>query len=126
MRKSKILLLIGGGHAHMYFMKKYAKQKIDNFDVILISADNKQYYSGMASAFMEGIYNEGNFSFDLPNTCKVSGIEFILGTVEKIDPNNKTISLSISKKSNCNASLMISGSSFPDSFEETTRMGIYS
>lgn len=93
MKKNKTLLLIGGGHAHMHFMKKYSQQKIDAFDVILISVDNKQYYSGMASAFLEGIYNKSDFSFDLPQICKVCGIEFILGNVEKIDSNKKTIIL---------------------------------
>ena len=61
--KNKTLLLVGGGHAHMHFMKMYAEQKIEDYDVILISADNKQYYSGMASAFIEGIYNKSDFSF---------------------------------------------------------------
>ncbi|MBU4540983.1 MAG: hypothetical protein KJ774_07145 [Firmicutes bacterium] len=82
----KTLVLVGGGHAHVHVIKLLAKAPITDVAVILISTNKKQYYSGMASAYLEGLYSEADFSFDLPRLCAHSGISFIEDTVTAIDP----------------------------------------
>lgn len=82
----KTLVLVGGGHAHVHAIKQLAKAPITDVAVILISTNKKQYYSGMASAYLEGLYTEADFSFDLPRLCAHSGISFIEDTVTAIDP----------------------------------------
>lgn len=85
------VVLVGGGHAHLYLIKKYAKQACPKIKLTLISSYDKQYYSGMASSFLEGVYNEEDFSFDLINICKNAGVEFIEGLATKIDYENKKV-----------------------------------
>ena len=90
---AKIIVLVGGGHAHVYFIKKFAKVRNQGVRVKLISPSKKQYYSGMASAFIEDIYNEDEISFDLPKLCEKSGIDFIEGCVGKIDKSGQKVFL---------------------------------
>lgn len=87
----KRLVLVGGGHAHVHVIKQLAKEPLADVKVILISANKKQYYSGMASAYLEGIYTEAEFSFNLPLLCAKSGITFIEDQVSAIDPEGKCL-----------------------------------
>jgi uncharacterized membrane protein YdjX (TVP38/TMEM64 family) len=90
---TKIVVLVGGGHAHVYFIKKLAKERLQGAQVKLISPSKRQYYSGMASAFIEGIYTEDEISFDLPKMCEKSGIEFIEGCVGRIEQSERKVFL---------------------------------
>lgn len=92
-RSKKTIILIGGGHAHVNFVNKFSKKEFPRIQVILISSYNRQYYSGMASGFIEGIYNKDEISFDLPKICEASGIEFVEDTVTGIDLNDRKIFL---------------------------------
>ncbi|MGV8905961.1 MAG: NAD(P)/FAD-dependent oxidoreductase [Acetobacterium sp.] len=87
----KTLVLVGGGHAHVYIINQLARNKLNDVKVILISASKKQYYSGMASAYIEGIYSEDEFSFNLPVMCEKSDIQFVEDKVIGIDPQNKIL-----------------------------------
>lgn len=87
----KTLVLVGGGHAHVHVIKQLAKEPLDDVQVILISTNKKQYYSGMASAYLEGLYTEADFSFNLPRLCAQSGITFIEDTVMAIDPGGNSL-----------------------------------
>jgi pyridine nucleotide-disulfide oxidoreductase family protein len=97
-QENKTIVLVGGGHAHVYFIKKISKDRINGVKVKLVSAYKKQYYSGMASAFMEDIYEADEISFDLPEICESSGVEFIEGYVNKIEPMERNIFLENGKR----------------------------
>ncbi|MEG1977746.1 MAG: hypothetical protein RRZ91_02775, partial [Cetobacterium sp.] len=71
----KILLLVGGGHAHVYLINKIIKEK-QKFKTILVSSSQYQFYSGMASAYIENIYSDNDIIFDLKKLCKLGEIEF--------------------------------------------------
>lgn len=88
---SKTLILVGGGHSHLYLIKQMKKDQLKSYQVILISVGNKQYYSGMASSYLEGIYAEEDFTVDLKKLCKKSGVYFIEDEVLLIRPIDKTI-----------------------------------
>lgn len=87
----KTLVLVGGGHAHVHVIKQLAKEPLADVKVILISTNKKQYYSGMASAYLEGLYTAADFSFNLPRLCAQSGITFIEDTVTAIDPGGNSL-----------------------------------
>ncbi|MFU8793368.1 MAG: NAD(P)/FAD-dependent oxidoreductase [Acholeplasmataceae bacterium] len=89
--KIKTLVLVGGGHAHIHILKKYNKKRYKNIRIILISSDSYQYYSGMASGFLEGIYQEDEFRFNLKAICKRREILFIEDSVVNIDYEKKVI-----------------------------------
>lgn len=87
----KTLILVGGGHAHLYLIKKMISEKLEDFKTILISSGKKQYYSGMVSAYLESLYREKDFSVDLSNLCEKSEVLFTEDEVVRINPKNKTI-----------------------------------
>jgi pyridine nucleotide-disulfide oxidoreductase family protein len=89
----KVVILVGGGHAHVNFINQFSKEKFPGIRVVLVSNYNRQYYSGMASGFLEGIYDLDDISFDLPKMCEASGIEFIEDTVIGVDPSKRKIFL---------------------------------
>ncbi|MDI6453057.1 NAD(P)/FAD-dependent oxidoreductase [Peloplasma aerotolerans] len=89
--KIKTLVLVGGGHAHIHILNKYNKKRYQNIKIILISSDTYQYYSGMASGYLEGIYQQDDFRFNLKAICNERGIVFIEDSVVKIDYENQVL-----------------------------------
>lgn len=90
----KTLILVGGGHAHLYVIKKLKKALKTKVNVILISAMEKQYYSGMASGSLEGYYSEEEMTVDLESYCQKHAIHFIKSSLVSIDPVSNLIVLS--------------------------------
>lgn len=89
--KLKTLILVGGGHAHLYLIKRLMTERLNGYQTILISVGKKQYYSGMASAYIEDIYDEAAFSVDLKKLCGESGVLYKEDEVRLINPKNKTL-----------------------------------
>ncbi|MCB2313567.1 FAD-dependent oxidoreductase [Clostridium tagluense] len=93
MEKIKRLLLVGGGHTHIFLIKQFCLNPIPGFEVLLVSDSNYQYYSGMAAGYVEGFYNLDEISFDLKKMCKHGGVEFIHGRITGIDAQNRCVTL---------------------------------
>lgn len=85
------LLLVGGGHAHVHLIKKLRKNKSALYEVTLISKDERQYYSGMASGYLEGLYEETDIYFDLKSLCDTAGIDFLCDEVIRVENDKKII-----------------------------------
>ena len=96
--KKKILLLAGGGHAHVYILKQLQKKKLTDYEVIMVSKSERQYYSGMIAGFLEGIYTEDQTFFDLPKICRESNVAFICDEIQSVDPVTKNIITRSGKK----------------------------
>ncbi|MBV1756252.1 MAG: FAD-dependent oxidoreductase [Dethiosulfatibacter sp.] len=84
-------LLVGGGHAHVNLIYNLRKKLTQKETILLVSEDNYQYYSGMASGFLEGIYSLEEMTFNLPKMCQEHGISFIKGKVTRIDTTSQKI-----------------------------------
>jgi pyridine nucleotide-disulfide oxidoreductase family protein len=93
MKKPKILLLVGGGHAHVFLIKQFYLKNIPELEVILVTACQYQYYSGMAAGYVEGVYKEEDMSFDLKKMCQKSRVRYIEGRIIGIDVENKCVKL---------------------------------
>ncbi len=93
MKKTKKLLLVGGGHAHVFLIKQFYLKNIPGIEVVLVTAGKYQYYSGMASGYVEGIYKEEDMSFDLRKMCHKSRIKYIEARLAGIDVENKCVKL---------------------------------
>ncbi len=93
MKAHKRLLLVGGGHAHIFLIKQFYLKGITDLEVVLVSTSQYQYYSGMASGFVEGIYTQEELSFDFKTMCQKSGVLFIEAKVIQINAINRTIKL---------------------------------
>ena len=87
----KKIILAGGGHGHINILKNLIRNPIENFEIKLITDNEKQYYSGMLAAFMEGIYSEDEISFDVKNLCQKAGVKYIEEKILSIDKENNVI-----------------------------------
>lgn len=91
MSRIKTILMIGGGHGHLYLLKQLMTEKIPGYRIVLISEGRRQYYSGMAAAYMEDIYTDQDISVDLKKICDAGHVTFIEGIVEFVEPVKKYV-----------------------------------
>jgi len=75
------LLIIGGGHAHLGFLREIRKKAV-NYQVTLISTSQYQYYSGMFSGYTEGFYSKSEIRVNLAKLCDEAGVTFVEDTVK--------------------------------------------
>ncbi|MEQ6389943.1 FAD-dependent oxidoreductase [Bacillaceae bacterium S4-13-58] len=86
----KTLILVGGGHAHLYIVRALLQEKV-NFHIVLISPSRYQYYSGMFSGYAEGVYSEKDIRIDLKDLCERANISFLQESVDSFDPHLKKV-----------------------------------
>ncbi|TFE27551.1 FAD-dependent oxidoreductase [Cohnella luojiensis] len=85
------LLLVGGGHVHLHILKKLQQHPIPNVEVNLLSPFPIQYYSGMLSGFVEGLYAEEQIGVNLRKLCEAAGVSFIEDRVASLDAVSQTV-----------------------------------
>lgn len=76
------LILIGGGHAHVYILKECGSSRWRSFcqkhdvevNVILITRDVHTPYSGMLPGFVAGHYTYEDMHIDLEKLCRSSNV----------------------------------------------------
>jgi NADH dehydrogenase FAD-containing subunit len=89
----KRLVLVGGGHAHLYSLK-YADQLRDSgAEVMLISLDRFHYYSGMGPGMLSRIYQPEEVRFAIQTLVESRGGLFRMGKVTSVDGDNRTVFL---------------------------------
>lgn len=85
------IVLIGGGHSHSIFLKKFGMDPISDLNITLISKESLTPYSGMIPGFISGDYTEEECHIDLRHLCNFSGSKFIKDFVFNIDIENKYV-----------------------------------
>ena len=104
--RSKELVLIGGGHAHVYLLKELGTVKYQtllqqhNIHVTLVSKDVHTPYSGMLPGYVAGHYSFAEMHIDLQQLCDASHIPLIHGactaiTTEKNQRGGGTIEIEL-------------------------------
>jgi len=92
-KPTKRLVLVGGGHAHLYSLK-YADQFVsEGAEVVLVGPDRFHYYSGMGPGMLSRIYRPEQLRFDVQNMVKSRGGRFIQGKAKSVDADNRTLIL---------------------------------
>jgi len=89
----KRLILVGGGHAHIYALKYADRFIAEGAEVILIGPDRFHYYSGMGPGMLSRIYEPEQVRFDIQAIIESRGGTFIKGKVASIDAKNRTLLL---------------------------------
>ena len=84
------IVLIGAGHAHLVCLKQVEKLKSAGAAITLIEPGNF-FYSGMATAILEGLLPEEAGMIDPEYLCQKMGVRFIRDSVVKIDRQKKTL-----------------------------------
>ena len=71
------IVLIGGGHSHSIFLKKFGMNPVRNIKITLISPESLTPYSGMIPGYISGNYTEEECHIDLRHLCNFSNTKFI-------------------------------------------------
>lgn len=87
----KNLILAGGGHGHINILKRLIKSPLKDINITLITDYGRQYYSGMLSGFVEGIYTEDEISFDVRELSKRANVNYVEEKIISIDKNKKVV-----------------------------------
>ncbi len=87
------IVLLGGGHAHVIVIKKWAMHPIPGVRMTLVSRDVLTPYSGMLPGLIAGHYTPEEIHIDLMRLCRWSDVRFIEAEIEGISAKNNRISL---------------------------------
>lgn len=91
---TKRLVLVGGGHAHLFVLQKLASAKLSNLEVTLISPSEWQDYSGMVPGWMAGYYSTDECRVDLRPLAERANANFIIDYMVGMDANRQCVCLS--------------------------------
>lgn len=75
--RMKELLLVGGGHAHLFVLRRLAQERRAEVAATLVSPSRWQYYSGMLPGWIAGSYREEECRLDLQALAQAAGVTFI-------------------------------------------------
>ncbi|MEX1664837.1 FAD-dependent oxidoreductase [Zhongshania arctica] len=98
MRKSQELVLIGGGHAHVFVLKLWGLNPLAGVKITLISSQQQTPYSGMLPGLVAGHYTVPDAHIDLVGLCKFAGATFIQGSVTEINLKEKELQVDDSEQ----------------------------
>jgi len=87
------LVLVGGGHAKIAVLKKFAMDPMPGLRLTLISRDVMTPYSGMLPGYIEGAYQKDEITLDLSHLARHAGARFIHDEISFIDPDMKTVTI---------------------------------
>ena len=87
------LVLIGGGHSHLFVLKYLAMNPIPGMRLTLITRDLHTPYSGMLPGFIAGHYEFDDVHIDLRPLSVYARARLIRAEVSAIDIEKKTITM---------------------------------
>lgn len=87
------LVLVGGGHSHVIFLRMLGMNPVPGLKTTLISPDTRTPYSGMLPGLIAGHYHEEEVYIDLVPLCRFAGVDFIQSEAGALDPDAQTIAL---------------------------------
>jgi selenide,water dikinase len=87
----KRLVLLGGGHAHVFVLRALGLEPLPGVDVTLVAKELDAPYSGMLPGFVAGHYTLPECQIDLRRLAAFAGAELIAGAAVGIDRGAQTV-----------------------------------
>lgn len=85
------IVLVGGGHAHVFVLKRFAMSPLDGVRLTVISPDSHTPYSGMLPGLIAGHYTYDEAHIDLATLCQFAGARFLRDHVTALDLNARKV-----------------------------------
>jgi len=87
------VVLLGGGHAHVIVIRKWAMHPIEGVRLTLVSEQGMTPYSGMLPGLVAGHYSYVQSHIDLLRLCQWAGVRFIEYKSTGLDPERQEVLL---------------------------------
>jgi selenide,water dikinase len=87
----KRLLLLGGGHAHLFVLESFIKSPLPEVNVTLVTPTRLAPYSGMMPGVIAGHYRYEDGCVDLKPLCDACGCALHLTLAESLDTATRRI-----------------------------------
>src|SRR4051794_9752753 len=91
------LVLVGGGHAHVFVLKAFAERPEPGLSLTLIVKEGLTPYSGMLPGHMAGFYTRGEMHIDLARLARASGATLIEDEAIRFDTAARLVVLKSGK-----------------------------
>ncbi len=88
------LILAGGGHAHLSVLAALAKGPLPNIEVVLVTPEVHQHYSGMLPGWIAGHYRQQACRIDLRPLARAGQIRLETQKLTGLDADNRLVTLS--------------------------------
>lgn len=89
----KRLVLVGGGHGHLFALESLARTSLPDVEVVLVTPSRWQYYSGMLPGFMTGRFSVDDIRIDLEPLARGAGARLLLQPMTAMRANQNCICL---------------------------------
>ena len=80
------LLLVGGGHAHIFVLRELARRRPSGVEVMLVTPHERQLYSGMLPGWIAGHYALDDLSIPLRPLANAAGVPLLTQPIVQLDP----------------------------------------
>lgn len=87
----KNLVLIGGGHAHVEVLRRFAMRPLAGARLTLISSHSTSAYSGMLPGHVAGHYTDDEIQIDLRRLARAAGARFLRAEASGLDLANQQV-----------------------------------
>ena len=87
----KRLILLGGGHAHLFVLEAFIRAPLADVELVLVSPTRLAPYSGMMPGVIAGHYRYEDGCVDLLPLCRACGCAFHRTRATRLDPSARRI-----------------------------------
>jgi pyridine nucleotide-disulfide oxidoreductase family protein len=87
------LILAGGGHAHLSVLQALARARPAACDIVLVTPNIHQYYSGMLPGWIAGHYTAEQCRIDLRPLAQAAGVRLVQGAIVGLDAGRRRVRL---------------------------------
>jgi len=87
------LLLIGGGHSHLFVLEDFARRPPPGVELIVVAPSPLATYSGMVPGVLGGRYRLRQAQIDIRRLTERAGGRFVTARVTALDPRQRSLSL---------------------------------